>query len=184
MIALLRYCACQCVAALPVLVDFPLLAAMEDYCDSPSLLIVSLPQSLSVCLSHSLHPLGSLVSALIKATQALCTRVEYFCWSEQALNFTLHSFNILLYYGSVWVPLTTVFVISLSLLHNDHPLKKNETALFMNGSYYCSDTDTFSSSIRACSDLTILYFPPVALVFTLALPSVSHALVLLLKMKI
>lgn len=42
---------CQCAAALPVLVDFLLLAAVEDYCDSPSLLILSLYLSLSVCLS-------------------------------------------------------------------------------------------------------------------------------------
>lgn len=86
-IALLRYCVCQCVAALPVLVGFLLLAAAEDYCDSPDFL------SISVCLPHSLHPLGTLVSGLIKATQALYTRVEYFCWSEQALTFTPHSFN-------------------------------------------------------------------------------------------
>lgn len=80
---------CQCAAALPVLVDFLLLAAVEDYCDSPSQLIfLSTSVSLSVCLSHSPHQLGSLVSGLIKATQALYTKVEYFCWSEQALDFT------------------------------------------------------------------------------------------------
>ncbi len=52
----------------------------------------------------------------------------------------------------------------------------------MNGSYYRSHADTFAPRPHsACSDLTILYFPPVALVFTLALPSVSHAVVSLLK---
>ena len=90
LIALLRYCVCQCAAALPVLVDFLLSASDEDYCDSRSLLIFSLSLSLSLslsdCLSHNLHPLGSLVSGLITATQALSSRVEYFCWSEQALN--------------------------------------------------------------------------------------------------
>lgn len=47
---------CQCAAALPVLVDFFLFAAVEDYCDSPSLLIFSLPQFLSVSLSVSQPP--------------------------------------------------------------------------------------------------------------------------------
>lgn len=39
----------------------------------------------------------------------------------------------------------------------------------------------FPRPYSACPDLTILYFTPVALVFTLALPYVSHAVVLLLK---
>lgn len=46
-IALLSYCVCQRVAALPKLVDFPLLAAVEDYCDSPRMLTFYLPQALS-----------------------------------------------------------------------------------------------------------------------------------------
>lgn len=48
---------CQRAAALPVLVDFLLLAAIEDYRDSPRLLTFSLPQSLplSVCLTVSIH---------------------------------------------------------------------------------------------------------------------------------
>lgn len=45
-VALLRYCVCQRVAALPELVDFPLLAAVED-CDSPRMLPFYLPQALS-----------------------------------------------------------------------------------------------------------------------------------------
>lgn len=46
-----RHCVCQCAAALPVLVDFLLLAAVEDYGDSPSLLTFSLPLALSVFLT-------------------------------------------------------------------------------------------------------------------------------------
>lgn len=42
---------CQRAAALPVLVDFLLLAAIEDYGDSPSLLTFSLPLALSVFLT-------------------------------------------------------------------------------------------------------------------------------------
>lgn len=65
---------CQCAAALPVLVHFLLSAAVEDYCDSPSLLIPPLPLSLSLPpLSLSFSPLGSLVSGLIEATQVLYT---------------------------------------------------------------------------------------------------------------
>lgn len=52
LIALLRYCVCQCAAALPVLVDFLLSAADEDYCDSPSLLI---SLCLTVFLTISIH---------------------------------------------------------------------------------------------------------------------------------
>lgn len=46
-VALLSYCVCQHVAALPELVDFPLLAAVEDYCDPPRMLTFYLPQVLS-----------------------------------------------------------------------------------------------------------------------------------------
>lgn len=46
-IAWLGYCVCQCVAALPKLVDFAFLAAVEDYCDSPRMLTFYLPQALS-----------------------------------------------------------------------------------------------------------------------------------------
>lgn len=43
-VALLSYCVCQRVAALPKLVDFPLQAAVEDYCDSPRTLTFYLTQ--------------------------------------------------------------------------------------------------------------------------------------------
>lgn len=51
-IALLSYCVCQRVAVLPELVDFPLLATVEDSprnspCDSPRMLTFYLPQALS-----------------------------------------------------------------------------------------------------------------------------------------
>lgn len=42
---------CQRAVAVPVLVDFLLLAAVEDYGDSPSLLTFSLPLALSVFLT-------------------------------------------------------------------------------------------------------------------------------------
>lgn len=76
---------------LPVLVDFLLLADVEDYCDSPSFKAVH--PSLSV--SHSLHPLRSRVSGLIKATQALFTLVGYFFWSEQAQTIPTTSCSLL-----------------------------------------------------------------------------------------
>lgn len=50
---------CQCAAALPILVDFLLLAPVEDYCDSPSLIFLFTSSTLvflSVCLSLSLPP--------------------------------------------------------------------------------------------------------------------------------
>lgn len=46
-IASLSYCVCQRVAALPELVDFPLLAPVEDCCDSPRMLTFYLPQALT-----------------------------------------------------------------------------------------------------------------------------------------
>lgn len=60
----------------------------------------SLSLTLSVCLSHSLQPLESLVSGLIKATQALYITEAYFHWSEQALNSTLHSPRYPVYFGN------------------------------------------------------------------------------------
>lgn len=59
---------CRRAAALPVLVDFLLLAAVEDYGDSPSLLTFSLPLALSVFLTITV--LGGITACgLIRATQ-------------------------------------------------------------------------------------------------------------------